>query len=58
MAYSFSLERIYLATEFERDSRMTMRVVGTLLDSAFEGPARNPEIEGLLERLDPKPVLH
>ena len=58
MAYSFSLERIYLATEFERDSRMTRRVVGTLLDSAFEGPRRNAEIDRLLESLDPKPVLH
>lgn len=58
MAYSFSLERIYLATEFERDSRMTRRVVGTLLDSAFEGPTRDPEIDRLLESLDPKPVLH
>jgi hypothetical protein len=58
MAYSFSLERIYLAVEFERDSRMTKRIVGTLLDSAFEGPPRNPEIDQLLARLDPEPTLH
>lgn len=58
MAYSFSLEQIYLATEFERDSRMTKRVVGTLLDSAFEGPPRNPEIDRLLASLEPEPTLH
>ena len=58
MAYSFSLEQIYLATEFERESRMTKRVVGTLLDSAFEGPPRNPEIDRLLASLEPVPTLH
>lgn len=58
MAYSFSLERIYLAAEFERDSRMTRRVVGTLLDSAFEGPRRNSEIDRLLASLDPEPTRH
>jgi hypothetical protein len=58
MAYSFSLEQIYLATEFERESRMTKRVVGTLLDSAFEGPPHDPEFDRLLARLDPEPTLH
>ena len=58
MGYSFSLERIYLATEFERDSRMTKRVVGTLLDSAFEGPRRSPEIDRLLANLDSDPTRH
>jgi hypothetical protein len=58
MAYSIPLERIYLATEFERGSRMSRRVVGTLLDSAFEGAPRNPEIDRLMESLDLEPVLH
>lgn len=58
MAYSFSLEQIYLANEFERESRMTKRVVGTLLDSAFEGPPPNPEFDRLLAKLDPGPTLH
>ena len=58
MAYSFSLERIYLAAEFERESRMTRRVVGTLLDSAFEGPPRNSEIDRLLASLEPEPLMH
>ena len=58
MAYSFSLERIYLAAEFERENRMTTRVVGTLLDSAFEGPPRDPEIDRLLASLDPEATLH
>lgn len=58
MAYSFSLERIYLAAEFERESRMTRRVVGTLLDSAFEGPPHNSEIDRLLASLEPEPSMH
>ena len=58
MAYSFPLERIYLATEFERESRMTKRIVGTLLDSAFEGPPRNPDIERLCALLDRTATVH
>jgi hypothetical protein len=52
MAYSYTLERIYLATEFERDDRMSTRVVGTLLDGAFPSPERNPDLERLCARLD------
>ncbi len=58
MAYCFPLERIYLAAEFERESRMTKRVIGTLLDGAFEGPPHNPEIERLCAMLEKRPTLH
>ena len=58
MAYSFPLERIYLSAEFQRSNRMSPRIVGTLLDSAFPGPPRNKEIDTLLERLEHVPTMH
>lgn len=51
MAYSFTLERAYLSKEFSRPAPSPVRVVGTLLDSAFRRPDRDADFRGLLDRL-------
>ncbi len=52
MSYSVPLERAFLAKELSRDTPSALRVVGTLLDSAFEPAPRNREIERLCAILD------
>ena len=47
MPYSFILERAYLANEYSRTEPSPIRIVGTLLDSAFEGPERDRDLERL-----------
>jgi|GEM_PF-4922997 len=56
MPYSFPLERIYLATEFSRPRPSRVRVVGTLLDSAFPGPPRDRDLERLCAMVDGEPM--
>lgn len=51
MAYSFTLERAYLSKEFSRPAPSQVRVVGTLLASAFQRPQRDSPFRDLLERL-------
>lgn len=55
MAYSFALECVYLAKEFSRPAPSPLRVVGTLLDSAFQRPEEkgdfDSEVRALLDRL-------
>ena len=51
MVYSFALERAYLSKEFCRPAPSPVRVVGTLLDSAFERPERDVEFRELLDKL-------
>jgi hypothetical protein len=47
MSYSIELERAFLAKEFSRKKPSKLRVVGTLLDSAFAPAPANPKIEQL-----------
>lgn len=56
MPYSFILERAYLANEYSRTEPSPIRIVGTLLDSAFEGPERDRDLERLCARLDEHPT--
>ena len=56
MPYSFILERAYLANEYSRTEPSPIRIVGTLLDSAFEGPERDRDLERLCARLDEYPT--
>ena len=58
MAYSFPLERIYLSTEFERDGRMSKRVVGTLLTGALGAPAQDAGLDRLCHMLEHPPTVH
>jgi hypothetical protein len=51
MAYSIELERAFLAKEFRTDQPSPLRVVGTLLDSAFEQGPEDGEIERLCAML-------
>lgn len=51
MPYSFPLEHAFLAGEFDRRSPSRVRIVGTLLDSAFQDPPRNPDLESLCAML-------
>lgn len=36
MSYSIELERAFLAKEYSRETPSKLRILGTLLDSAFE----------------------
>ena len=56
MPYSFILERAYLSNEYSRTEPSPLRIVGTLLDSAFEGPDRDRDLERLCARLDERPA--
>ena len=58
MPYSLALEQAYLAKEFKREPPSPVRVVGTLLDSAFEGPATDRDLEQLLDRLSEARTPH
>jgi hypothetical protein len=51
MGYSFTLERVYLSKEYSRPAPSRMRVIGTLLDSAFQRPQRDGDFRDLLDRL-------
>ena len=51
MSYSFPLERAFLAKEFSRSQPSELRVVGTLLDSAFVPPSSD-EFEQLCARVE------
>jgi len=56
MAYSFPLGRAFLAGEYGRQSPSRVRIIGTLLDSAFVDPPRNRDLERLCTRLDHGPT--
>lgn len=57
MAYSLPLEQAYLAKEFRRDPPSSLRVVGTLLDSAFAaGGQPDRELDHLLAHLQDRPA--
>jgi hypothetical protein len=58
MPYSFLLERAFLAKEYTRDEPSALRIVGTLLDSAFEEAPRDSDIERLCATLDETEILH
>ena len=59
MAYSPVLEQAYLAKEFRREPPSPLRIVGTLLDSAFAEPTpTDVDLEQLLARLDAPPAAH
>ena len=58
MSYSFPLERLFLAKEFSRQQPSPLRVVGTLLDSAFEKPSPDRDIERLCVKLHETPTVH
>ena len=51
MSYSIQLERAFLAKEFNRKRPSELRIVGTLLDSAFEQAPADREIERLCASL-------
>lgn len=52
MAFSFSLEQAYLSKEFSRPAPSAVRIIGTMLDSAFAQPKIDRDLDGLLRRLD------
>lgn len=56
MAYSYALERIYLAHEYNRQNPSRLRVMGTLLSAAFDGPPSNRDMLGMLRQLSNAPV--
>ena len=56
MSYSFPLERAFLAKEFARSQPSELRIVGTLLDSAFVPPP-SKEFERLCAQLE-SPTAH
>jgi hypothetical protein len=58
MSYSLPLERVYLSKEFSREKPSPLRVVGTLLDGAFQAPPPEPHIERLCAKLAGKSTLH
>ena len=58
MAYSLALEQAYLSKEFRREPPSPLRVVGTLLDSAFEEPPADRDLEQLLVRLADSRASH
>jgi hypothetical protein len=51
MSYSIELERAFLAKEFSRNNPTELRIMGTLLDSAFRQAPANQEIEMLTAEL-------
>lgn len=51
MSYSFALEWAYLSKEFSRAAPSQVRVIGTLLDSAFQRLEPDPRFGALLHRL-------
>jgi hypothetical protein len=51
MSYSIELERAFLAKEFSRINPSTLRVMGTLLDSAFRQAPANRDIDLLTAAL-------
>lgn len=52
MAYSFALERAYLSKEFSRPAPSPVRIVGTMLDSAFGEAKADRDLEILVRQLD------
>lgn len=52
MGYSFALERAYLSKEFCRPAPSPLRIVGTMLDSAFAQPRADRDLDRLVRRLD------
>lgn len=52
MGYSFALERAYLSKEFCRPAPSPLRIVGTMLDSAFAQPRADRDLDTLVRRLD------
>lgn len=52
MSFSFSLEQVYLSKEFSRPAPSAVRIIGTMLDSAFAQPKVDRDLDGLLRRLD------
>lgn len=61
MGRTYVLEPAYLATEYSCENPLSIRVVGTLLDKAFENVPDNPELDRicalLAHELQPKPRL-
>lgn len=57
MIYSLALEQAYLSKEFSRPSPSPVRIVGTLLDSAFRQPDPDREFVDLLGKLE-APTAH
>ena len=52
MAFSAALEQAFLSKEFSRPAPSRVRLIGTLLDSAFSEPAQDDALEALLRELD------
>ena len=52
MSYSIPLERAFLAKEYSRPRPSSLRIVGTLLDSAFEHAPTSLHLERLRFKLD------
>ncbi len=51
MPHRFLLENIYTAAEYDSRYPATLRAVGIMLDAVIDGPAPDPELEQLLDRL-------
>jgi len=58
MSHRFILESVYLSAEYDPRFPASLRAVGTLLDAVLEGPPPDPELEQMLERLEPRPTCH
>jgi hypothetical protein len=58
MPRRFLLESVYTSAEHDPRYPATLRAVGTLLDAVLDGPPPDPEIEGLLQRLEAPPICH
>ena len=52
MSYSIPLERAFLAKEYSRQRPSKLRIVGTLLDSAFEHAPTSLHLERLRFMID------